>query len=300
MQAGTDAQPPGYFGETRQPIYSAALVLPFLLAYELGLVYLHSERINGGDAILLNLGGKIMQFLGLRAGFASVVVLVVFFITAQVYRKGNWRVRPALLAAAFLESFLYAVLLFAILVYFAPYLPRARRADSTPPEAQRGHTACVARDQTYAAAPGGSTRLDECTCRPPALDACAPRDGGAAPYPMGEPSERPGLQAFVLFCGAGVYEELVFRVILLGVLMLVFTKLFHMEHAYAAVWAVLLGAGIFSAFHHIGGERFSLSAFLQRIFAGLYFAAIYFNRSFGIAAASHALYDILVGVNQYV
>lgn len=105
---------------------------------------------------------------------------------------------------------------------------------------------------------------------------------------------------FVLFCGAGVYEELVFRVILLGLLLLVFTKLFHMEHAYAAVWATLLGAVIFSLFHHIGGQAIVLSVFLQRLFAGLFFAAIYYNRSFGIAAASHSLYDVLVGLNQYV
>jgi hypothetical protein len=62
----------------------------------------------------------------------------------------------------------------------------------------------------------------------------------------------------------------------------------------------MLGAIIFSAFHHIGGEPFAISPFLQRVFAGLYFSAIYFNRSFGIAAASHALYDVLVGLNQYV
>jgi membrane protease YdiL (CAAX protease family) len=109
---------------------------------------------------------------------------------------------------------------------------------------------------------------------------------------------RPALRDFILYCGAGVYEELVFRVILLGLLMLVFTKLFHMEHAYAAVWSVVAGAIIFSAFHHIGNPgSFALGVFLQRVFAGLYFSAIYFNRSFGVAAASHAMYDILVGLN---
>jgi membrane protease YdiL (CAAX protease family) len=107
----------------------------------------------------------------------------------------------------------------------------------------------------------------------------------------------PHLQDFILYCGAGVYEELVFRVFLLGLLILVLTKLFHMEHAYAAAWSVLLGAIIFSAFHHVGGEAFNWGRFLQRAFAGLYFAALYVNRSFGIAAASHALYDVVVGLN---
>jgi membrane protease YdiL (CAAX protease family) len=127
--------------------------------------------------------------------------------------------------------------------------------------------------------------------------------GLSVPAPMSRASARPGTRDFILYCGAGVYEELVFRVFLLGLLMLVFTKLFHMEHAYAAVWAVVLGAVIFSAFHHVGGDgfrSFALGVFLQRVFAGLYFAAIYFNRSFGVAAASHSMYDILVGMNMYV
>jgi membrane protease YdiL (CAAX protease family) len=101
-----------------------------------------------------------------------------------------------------------------------------------------------------------------------------------------------------LYCGAGVFEEFVFRVLLLGLLLLVLTRLLHMEHAYAAAWSVFMGAFIFSAFHHIGGERFELNIFLQRLFAGLYFSAIYYNRSFGVAAASHAMYDIVVGLNQ--
>ncbi len=102
----------------------------------------------------------------------------------------------------------------------------------------------------------------------------------------------------MLYCGAGVYEELVFRVFLLGLLMLILTKLFQMEHAYAAAWSVVLGAILFSAFHHIGGQPFGVSVFMQRVFAGLYFACIYYNRSFGVAAASHALYDILIGLSQ--
>jgi membrane protease YdiL (CAAX protease family) len=121
----------------------------------------------------------------------------------------------------------------------------------------------------------------------------------AAPVAMAASRQRPGIEDFVLFCGAGVYEELVFRVFLLALLMLVFTKLFHMEHAYAAAWSTIAGAVIFSAFHHIGGEPFHMSAFLQRIVAGIYFSAIYFTRSFGVAAASHALYDIVVGLDQW-
>ena len=123
----------------------------------------------------------------------------------------------------------------------------------------------------------------------PGAVVCAGTDGR-------DPLDSP-LMALVLYCGAGIYEELVFRVLLLGLLILVFTKLLHWEKAPAAAAAVVAGAILFSLFHYVGGaEGFHINSFLQRAFAGVYFAAIYVTRSFGVAAASHALYDILVGI----
>src|SRR5579862_9146768 len=42
---------PGYWRQTRQPMYSALLVLPFILVYEIGIFFMHSKFVNGGDAI---------------------------------------------------------------------------------------------------------------------------------------------------------------------------------------------------------------------------------------------------------
>jgi len=274
VEAGV--QSPGYLVETRQPVYSAALVLPFLLAYEIGIFLIRSDEINGGDAILLNLGGPILRWLGLGYGSASLLALGAFFVGAQYYKKGSWKIRFSFFLTALFESLLYAVILFLILGYLVQYLPRT-------------HAAPAAR------APAAESR------NPRVRQAESATDATLVPAAKAKQNQfRPKLRDFVLYCGAGVYEELVFRVILLGLLMLVCTKLFHMEHAYAAVWAVILGAFIFSAFHHIGGEPFSIGPFIQRVFAGLYFSAIYFNRCFGIAAASHALYDVLVGLNAFV
>jgi hypothetical protein len=264
-----------YWKETRQPIYSAAVVLPFLIAYEVGLLLLRSDEINGGDAILLNLGGPIVRWLGLGAGSASMVALAAFFIGAQVHRKGSWKLRPQLLASMFFESLVYAVILFMLLGYLVQYLPHSSSLNMPRP--------ALAEERVVRKAP--VKRGAE----------------GNAPAPAAKTrsAPRPTMREFILYCGAGVYEELVFRVILLGLLSLVFNKLFHMESAYAAVWSVVAGAIIFSGFHHIGGEPFFVGIFLQRVFAGLYFAAIYYNRSFGLAAASHAMYDILIGLNQW-
>jgi len=50
--------------------------------------------------------------------------------------------------------------------------------------------------------------------------------------------------------------------------------------------------------HHLGahGEPFNGSFFAFRTAAGLYFAALYRLRGFGVAVGAHACYDVLVGL----
>jgi membrane protease YdiL (CAAX protease family) len=102
----------------------------------------------------------------------------------------------------------------------------------------------------------------------------------------------------VLYCGAGIYEELVFRAFLLGLLIWIFGSVFRLRKITAAITAVILGALLFSLFHYIGasGDKFTFGSFIQRALGGLYFSVLYVSRGFGVAAASHAIYDILVGL----
>src|SRR3954447_20148670 len=82
-----------YFDESRQPIYSAALVLPFLLIYEVGVALLRSDVINGGDAIVMRLSAPIIRYLGVSGNLVSVIVIVAAFVAWQVVRKGTWKVK---------------------------------------------------------------------------------------------------------------------------------------------------------------------------------------------------------------
>ncbi|MBI4862456.1 MAG: CPBP family intramembrane metalloprotease [Candidatus Riflebacteria bacterium] len=100
----------------------------------------------------------------------------------------------------------------------------------------------------------------------------------------------------MLFLGAGVYEELVFRVLLIGFFLLVFRRVFRFDEISAATLSVLTAALLFSLFHHVGpfGEPFRIAPFLFRFFAGLVLSVLYVARGLGIAAWSHALYDIFL------
>ena len=98
-----------------------------------------------------------------------------------------------------------------------------------------------------------------------------------------------------LSIGAGLYEELVFRVLLVGGLFLLFRALTETPTR-AYLLAALLGAVLFSGAHYVGplGDPFALPSFTFRLLFGLALNALFLWRGFGVAAWTHALYDVMV------
>ena len=98
-----------------------------------------------------------------------------------------------------------------------------------------------------------------------------------------------------LSIGAGLYEELVFRVLLVGGLYWGLRHVFERPGA-AYLTAAVVGAAVFSAVHYLGalGDVFTLPSFTFRFLFGLAMNALFLARGFGIAAWTHALYDVMV------
>lgn len=98
-----------------------------------------------------------------------------------------------------------------------------------------------------------------------------------------------------LSIGAGIYEELLFRVILVGGLFWLL-KRFVSPTRHAYLIAAVIGAVIFSAVHYIGvyGDPFTFASFTFRFLFGLILNGIFLWRGFGVAAWTHALYDVMV------
>ena len=97
-----------------------------------------------------------------------------------------------------------------------------------------------------------------------------------------------------LSLGAGLYEELFFRLILVTGLYMLFRLMLGKYKAYLV--AAIVGALIFSWVHYIGslGDDFHIYSFTFRFLFGLALNALFILRGFGIAAWTHALYDIMV------
>jgi hypothetical protein len=101
---------------------------------------------------------------------------------------------------------------------------------------------------------------------------------------------------FILSLGAGVHEELLFRLILLTGIAALGHRVFRLPKLAAVLVAFVISSFLFSAAHHVGrhGDPLQLGVFVYRFLAGMVFAAIFYFRSFAIAVYTHALYDIYV------
>jgi hypothetical protein len=104
--------------------------------------------------------------------------------------------------------------------------------------------------------------------------------------------------------GAGIYEELIFRLVLICLLMLFFETILGVKKTNSILFSVLISAVLFSLHHHFvfihghfaRSELFSLAPFIFRTIAGIYFAVIFVVRGFGIVAGSHIFYDVIATV----
>ncbi len=96
--------------------------------------------------------------------------------------------------------------------------------------------------------------------------------------------------------GAGLYEELLFRVLLVGAIAALGARVLGWQQLTAGIVAVGVGALVFSAFHYVGpfGDRLEAGSFTFRLIAGIFFSALFVTRGFGITAWTHALYDVFL------
>jgi CAAX prenyl protease-like protein len=120
--------------------------------------------------------------------------------------------------------------------------------------------------------------------------------GGPPPLAIGTPQKIDRLTLLMISLGAGIYEELLFRVLLVGALAWLGHKVLGWRPLVAGVAATVVGALIFSAFHYIGpfGDNWDIYSFVFRSIAGLFFSGLYLLRGFGVTAWTHALYDIFL------
>lgn len=96
--------------------------------------------------------------------------------------------------------------------------------------------------------------------------------------------------------GAGLYEELLFRMVLIEAIHLIAADLLRLRETTSRILAVVLSALAFAAYHDLAlpGGGLDTRRALFMLVAGLYFGLLYLARGFGIAVGVHAAYDLVV------
>ncbi len=107
------------------------------------------------------------------------------------------------------------------------------------------------------------------------------------------------LQAF----GAGIFEEFLFRLMLIGLVLLITVQVFGLKKAPSAILAIALGAMMFSLYHFSMDQIRDIANFpwMQFLFfaaSGVYLGGLMVLRGFGICVAAHGLYNLYVLATQ--
>lgn len=260
--SGITSRPFGYWLETRRPFCNLIFLLPLLLSYEIGVAF-----IVGPDGELARNGADAWMRLWLRqAGIEMVwllpTLLVGTLLVWQLTSRQPWRTSWDTLGGMAAESLMYAFLLI-LLGQLTDYGFR--------------HAAFV------------TVQMED------------------------HQAQSQLLIRLVMFMGAGIYEEFLFRLCLLSVVYFALRAMLFSK-GLSVLLTVLLTSLVFSLAHYlpsgsddhfqglihaatrVHSTRELWFSFAFRTVAGIFFAALYFFRGFGITVGAHAAYDVCVGV----
>lgn len=137
-----------------------------------------------------------------------------------------------------------------------------------------------------------------------ALLAIARTMGGWVTFAVGL-EERSLWSKFIGYLGAGFYEEILFRLLLLSGVALVAQRA-GLNRRGSLLTAIGISSVLFAAVHYrvdlpfgisLGteyGDQLKFGSCLFRIAAGVFFGCLFVYRGFGIVVGAHALYDLLL------
>ncbi len=102
------------------------------------------------------------------------------------------------------------------------------------------------------------------------------------------------LLSFYFCVGAGIWEELLFRLICINSILLLL-KYFRFSILLSIILSFTISSVFFSLFHYIGtiADTFTIYSFIYRFVGGFYLSILYYSRGIGISMMTHFVYDFL-------
>jgi len=280
-----------YLERTSRPVYALIFLLPFIVFYELGTIFINTDLLNQTQVRVVAFVWlqKLLEYLGFGSKFAwaaPALAVVLILIALQLAARKQWRFWVGDIWPMAIECILLAV----PLIVLSLFLNRT----AEPQNGIGRFDSSVKQIQVVEDVPIRITSCSVVTAEQPSVMQAG----------TGEEKTRSLLADIVTGIGAGIYEELVFRLILICALMVLFQNVLHLGHKNSIILSVLVSAALFSAHHHIvyldgqfgPSAPFNWTEFGFRTIAGVYFAALFAVRGFGITAGTHAFYDIIATI----
>jgi membrane protease YdiL (CAAX protease family) len=274
-----------YLERTSRPVYAIVYLLPFIIFYELGTIFINTDVLSQTQIRVVAFVWlqELLRYLGFGGKFlwaAPALLVVVILLAYQLVSKKKWWVSFGDMLPMTIECVLLAIPLIVLSLFLnSTGAPKHSGTNDIVPRAVV--VQCAAHQNTAPA----KTKYQQ----PKAIVVAKPKPQSSL------------LADIVTGIGAGIYEELLFRLILICAIMLLLQDVIGVNQHTAVIIAVLVSAGLFGAHHHIDfltgranqGDLFDWSKFAFRTAAGVYFAALFAIRGFGITAGTHAFYDII-------
>jgi hypothetical protein len=275
-----------YFERTSRPFYAVVFLLPFIVFYEMGTLMINTDVLSRTQVrvvafVWLQNSLEYLGFGNKLAWAMPPLVVVIILLALQLVSRKRWSFAFADVLPMTVECVLLAVPLIVLSLFLNTPAPSPSQYDAhfLPPSLPAFDCSL-----TTLQSPSQTTVPD-----------ATGADGGTL------------LAHIVTGVGAGIYEELVFRLILICLLMIVLQDLLRLNRQVSIVLAVIISAALFSAHHHVvllngsltWAAPFNSYEFGFRTVAGVYFAAVFAVRGFGITAVTHAFYDVIATVINF-
>lgn len=307
-----------YWEETRRPFPCLLFLAPLLIAYEIGVLWLS----RGHESLLRNGADTWMRSwlyaAGVHQSFVLPIVVLALLLIWNFYGYFNWRVRAETLAGMLAESLIYA---FVLVILAQGSEMMVRRAGfptaaivASPDLAAGNNPRSPGKPELSGMRIYGINSSAHCPLPLAEIDAhsneaLSAEDSGAAVGAGTQGEEVRSLQQpaastsaqtaarTLTFIGAGIYEEVLFRLLLLPACYLWFRALRASQRASMSL-AILTTSLMFALAHYVGpaGDALVPYTFGFRVAAGIYFAGLFVSRGFGITVGAHAFYDLIVGL----
>lgn len=257
-------EPSGYAFLSTRPLHILAFLAPLIVLYEIGsALYLTDPSGHTVETIRAHkLFFGFFNLFDVGSLFLPGALLVAVLLLWHILVSDRWRVSVPVLPAMLAESAAWTI----------PLVVLAQIVATTLPDAPSLASAALTLGAETGAAGAGA----------PALT----------------PDLRSPAAMLTISIGAGIYEEMLFRLLGIALLHFIAADLLRMGKGPAAVVAVVGAAVAFALYHVSPGAPIVWPHLIFQFLAGLYFGGVYAWRGFGIVVATHALYDVIALVLQ--